>query len=85
MENTELMNNEVMETAAEIAEIPCEEKDYSLLAIGIGIGVVGGIAAYNYVIKPVVGKVKTFVEKKKAESNSKKKVIVLDQEDVKVE
>ena len=84
MENTELMNNEVMETAEEIAEIPCDGKDYSLLAIGIGIGVVTGIAAYNYVIKPVAGKVKTFVEKKKAEAKAKKNVIVLDPNDAKV-
>ena len=39
MENNELMNNEVMETE-EIAEVPCEGKDYNLLIAGIGIGVV---------------------------------------------
>lgn len=83
MENNELMNNEVMETE-EIAEVPCEEKDYNLLIAGIGIGVVAGIAAYNYIIKPVASKVKTFIAKKKAETEEKKKVIVLDQSEVKV-
>mgnify|MGYP007000682232 CR=1 FL=1 len=82
MENTELMNNEVIETE-EIAET-CEEKDYSLLVAGIGIGVVAGIAAYNYVIKPVTGKVKDFIAKKKAESKAKKDIIVLDQNGEKV-
>lgn len=83
MENNELMNNEVMETE-EIADIPCEGKDYNLLIAGIGIGVVAGIAAYNYVIKPVAGKVKNFIAKKKAEAEDKKNVIVLDQSEVKV-
>lgn len=83
MENNELMNNEVMETE-EIAEAPCEEKDYNLLIAGIGIGVVAGIAAYNYVIKPVAGKVKNFIAKKKAEAEGKKNVIVLNQSEAKV-
>lgn len=83
MENNELMNNEVMETE-EIAEVPCEEKDYNLLIAGIGIGVVAGIAAYNYIIKPVASKVKTFIAKKKAETEEKKNVIVLDQSEAKV-
>lgn len=83
MENNELMNNEVMETE-EIAEVPCEEKDYNLLIAGIGIGIVAGIAAYNYVIKPVASKVKNFIAKKKAETEEKKNVIVLDQSEVKV-
>lgn len=83
MENNELMNNEVMETE-DIAEVHCEEKDYNLLIAGIGIGVVAGIAAYNYVIKPVAGKVKTFIAKKKAEAEDKKNVIVLNQSEAKV-
>lgn len=84
MENTELMKDEVMETVNEIAEIPCEGKDYSLLVIGVGIGAVVGVAAYNYVIKPVTSKVKVFIEKKKAEAETKKNIIVVKSEDVKV-
>lgn len=83
MENNELMNNEVMETE-EIANVPCEEKDYNLLIAGIGIGVVAGIAAYNYVIKPVASKVKEFIAKKKAESEEKQSYIVLEQSEAKV-
>lgn len=83
MENNELTNNEVMETE-EIANVRCEEKDYNLLIAGIGIGVVAGIAAYNYVIKPVASKVKEFIAKKKAESEEKQGYIVLEQSEAKV-
>lgn len=84
MENTELMNNEVMETE-EIADIPCEKDDYTPLLVIAGLSAVAGVVAYNYVIKPVASKVKNLIAKKKAEAEEKKNnVIVLEESETKV-
>ncbi len=84
MENTELMNNEVMNTE-ETADIPCEKDNYTPLLVIAGLSAIGGVVAYNYVIKPVAGKVKNFIAKKKAEAEEKKNnVIVMEESEVKV-
>ncbi len=84
MENTELMKNEVVETE-ETAEIPCEKNDYAPLLAIAGLSAVVGVVAYNYVVKPIAGKVKSFIAKKKAESEEKKSnVIVLEKSETKV-
>ena len=84
MENIELMNNKVMNTE-ETADIPCEKDDYTPLLVIAGLSAFAGVVAYNYVIKPVAGKVKNFIAKKKAEAEEKKNnVIVMEESEVKV-
>lgn len=84
MENTELMNNKVMETE-ETTDIPCEKDDYTLLLVIAGLSAIAGAVIDNYVIKPVATKVKSFIAKKKAEAEEKKNnVIVLEESEAKV-
>lgn len=64
MENTEIMNNEVIETTTEVVETGMSKG--LKVAAGIGVSVVVGYVAYKYVVKPVVAKIKAGIEQKKA-------------------
>lgn len=66
MENTELMTiNEGIETAVEIVEATSNNKGFNK-ATTFGLGMVVGVVAYNYVLKPVGTKVKNLCENRKA-------------------
>lgn len=64
MENTEIMNNEVIEVTEEIAKTGLSKG--VKVAAGIGLTVVVGVIAYKYVGKPVIAKIKAKIEQKKA-------------------
>lgn len=63
MENTEIMNNEVIEVTEEIAKTGLSKG--VKVAAGIGLTVVVGVIAYKYVGKPVIAKIKAKIEQKK--------------------
>lgn len=66
MENTELMTiNEGIKTAVEIVEATSNSKGFNK-ATTFGLGMVVGVVAYNYVLKPVGAKVKNLCENRKA-------------------
>ena len=58
MENNNLMvnENEVMEATEEIAEVS-SGNGFKAAAV-IGLAVIGGIAAYKFIVKPLVAKAK---------------------------
>ena len=60
MNNTEIMNNEVIETAEEVIEKTGMSKGVKIAA-GIGLSVV----VYEYVAKPVIANIKAQIEQKK--------------------
>lgn len=68
MNNTEIMNNEVIETAEEVIEKTGMSKGVKIAA-GIGlsvvVGVVVGVVVYKYVAKPVIANIKAQIEQKK--------------------
>lgn len=56
MENNEVLNNEeVIETTQEVLT---ESGDGSLIAAGVGLGLLASVVAYKYAIKPIVAKIK---------------------------
>lgn len=63
MENTAIMNNEVMETTEEIIETSMSKG--LKVAAGIGLTVIVGVIAYKYVAKPVIAKIKAEINQKK--------------------
>lgn len=63
MENTAIMNNEVMETTEEIIETGMSKG--LKVAAGIGLTVIVGVIAYKYVAKPVIAKIKAEINQKK--------------------
>lgn len=71
MNENEVMNTEVVETAQEIAvKAGVDPRDF--IGIGIGIGIaVGAQFAYRYAIKPGIKWVKDKIAKKKAASDEK--------------
>lgn len=65
MENNELMTiNEGIETAVEIVEAIPNTKCVNKATI-FGLGMIAGVATYNYVLKPVGTKVKNWCENRK--------------------
>ncbi len=66
MENTEIMNNEVMETTEEIVETGMSKG--IKVTVGIGLAVVGGVIAYRYLAKPLIAKIKANLDRKKMET-----------------
>lgn len=76
MENTEIMNNEVIEATEEIVETGMSKG--IKVAAGIGLTVVVGVIAYKYVAKPVIAKIKAEIEQRKAKDN----VIEIQEEDL---
>ncbi len=64
MENTEIMNNEVIEATEEVIENTGLSKGVKIAA-GIGLSVVVGYVVYKYVAKPVVANIKDQINQKK--------------------
>lgn len=64
MENTKIMNNEVIEATEEVIENTGMNKGVKIAA-GIGLSVVVGYVVYKYVAKPVVANIKAKIDQKK--------------------
>jgi len=64
MENTKIMNNEVIEATEEVIENTGMSKGVKIAA-GIGLSVVVGYVVYKYVAKPVVANIKAQINQKK--------------------
>lgn len=64
MENTKIMNNEVIEATEEVIENTGMSKGVKIAA-GIGLSVVVGYIVYKYVAKPVVANIKAQINQKK--------------------
>lgn len=64
MENTNIMNNEVIEATEEVIENTGMSKGVKIAA-GIGLSVVVGYVVYKYVAKPVVANIKAQINQKK--------------------
>ena len=64
MENTNIMNNEVIEATEEVIENTGMNKGVKIAA-GIGLSVVVGYVVYKYVAKPVVANIKAQINQKK--------------------
>ena len=79
MNNNEIMNNEVIETAEEVIESTGMSKGVKIAA-GVGLSVVVGVVVYKYVAKPVIANIKTQIKQKKMAAEEK--VIAVDEFDV---
>lgn len=64
MENTKIMNNEVIEATEEVIKNTGMNKGVKIAA-GIGLSVVVGYVVYKYVAKPVVANIKAQINQKK--------------------
>lgn len=64
MENTKIMNDEVIEATEEVIENADMSKGIKIAA-GIGLSVVVGCVAHKYVVKPVVANIKARINQKK--------------------
>lgn len=64
MENTKIMNNEVIEATEEVIENTGMSKGVKIAA-SIGLSVVVGYVVYKYVAKPVVANIKAQINRKK--------------------
>ena len=64
MENTKIMNNEVIEATEDVIENTGMSKGVKI-ATGIGLSVVVGYVVYKYVAKPVVANIKAQINQKK--------------------
>lgn len=67
MENTNIMNNEVIEATEEVIENTGMSKGVKIAA-GIGLSVVVGYVVYKYVAKPVVANIKAQINQKKMDA-----------------
>ena len=75
MNNTEIMNNEVVEATEEVIENTGLSKGVKIAA-GIGLSIVVGVIVYKYVAKPVIANIKTQIEQKKMAAEEQ--TIILD-------
>lgn len=64
MENTEIMNNDVIEATEEVIENTGMSKGVKIAA-GVGLSVVVGYVLYRYVAKPIVANIKARINQKK--------------------
>lgn len=64
MENTKIMNDEVIEVTEEVIENFDMSKGVKIAA-GIGLSVIVGVAVYKYVAKPVIVNIKARINQKK--------------------
>lgn len=64
MENTKIMNNEVIEATEEVIKNTGMSKGVKIAA-GVGLSVVVGYVVYKYVAKPVVANIKAQINQKK--------------------
>lgn len=67
MENTKIMNNEVIEATEEVIENTGMSKGVKIAA-GIGLSVVVGYVVYKYVAKPVIANIKAQINQKKMDA-----------------
>ena len=82
METNEIMTNEeVIETTEEIAKAG-SGKAFKVTVV-LGLGVLAGVLAYKYIVKPMVAKIKAEKEQQKIEAEGK--VIGTVEEDVEPE
>lgn len=66
MENNEVLNNEeVIETTQEVFT---ESGNGSLIAAGVGLGLIASVVAYKYAVKPIVAKIKKHIQDKKEQN-----------------
>lgn len=82
MENTKIMNNEVIEATEEVIKNTGMSKGIKVAA-GIGLSVVVGVIVYKYVAKPVIANIKAQIEQKKMAAEEQ--TIILNESDVEVE
>lgn len=61
--NEIMVNGEVIEVTEEIAT--ASSRKGIKVAVGVGLVVLGGVAAYKYIIKPMVAKIKAKKEQQK--------------------
>lgn len=64
MDNTKIMNNEVIENTEEVIENTGMSKGIKIAA-GIGLSVIVGVVVYKYVAKPVIANIKFQINQKK--------------------
>lgn len=64
MENTEIMNNDVIEATEEVIENTGMNKGIKIAA-GVSLSVIVGYVLYKYVAKPVVANIKARINQKK--------------------
>lgn len=79
MENTEIMNAEVVEATEEIVKTGMSKG--VKIAAGMGLAVVVGVVAYKYVAKPLIAKIKANHEQKKTVAEEET-TFDLDSEDI---
>lgn len=64
MENTKVMNDEVIEVSEEVIENTGMSKGLKIAA-GVGLSVIVGVVVYKYVAKPVIANIKSKINQKK--------------------
>lgn len=64
MDNTKIMNDEVIEVTEEVIENTGMSKGIKIAA-GIGLSVIVGVVVYKYVAKPVIANIKAQINQKK--------------------
>lgn len=64
MDNTKIMDNEVIEATEEVIENTGMSKGIKIAA-GIGLSVLVGVVVYKYVAKPVIANIKAQIHQKK--------------------
>lgn len=79
MEANEIMKNEEIVEVAEEAVTAGSGKSFKVVA-GFGLGVIAGMLAYKYVVKPVAAKIKAEIEERKAKKADDLEVEVVDAE-----
>ena len=83
MDNTKIMDNEVIEATEEVIESTGMSKGVKIAA-GIGLSVIVGVIVYKYVAKPVIANIKTQIEQKQMAA-AEQTVIVADESEVSYE
>lgn len=86
MDNTEIMNNEVIETTEEVIEEITKNNSLKT-GVGIGLGIVAGALAYKLILKPIASNVITKFKQKKMAAKEKTtctdESVVINDEDLK--
>lgn len=86
MDNTEIMNNEVIETTEEVIEEITKNNSLKT-GVGIGLGIVAGALAYKLILKPIASNVITKFKQKKMTAKEKitctHEPVVINDEDLK--
>ena len=82
MENTEIMNNEVIEATEEVIENTGMSKGIKRAA-GIGLIVLAGAIVYKDVARPIIANIKARIEQKKMAA--REQTIIVDESSVETE